>query len=73
MRKRFKDFTFAIHSLFSKGDYLRYITDGKMSRDFIGEYQGPLNDKVNLGNDMRNVYSDMNKAVKAGYGEVAAK
>jgi hypothetical protein len=73
MRKKYKNFALAFNSLFSGGDYLRYVTDGKMSRDSVGTYQGPLNDKINMGNDIRNIYSDMNKAIKAGYGKITAQ
>jgi hypothetical protein len=72
MRKGFNDFIFAINSLFATTDGLFYVTDGKISRDSIGKYQGPLDDRANMRNDMRNVYSDMNSAMKL-YGQSIAK
>ena len=73
MGKRIKNFVIALSNLVSGDDYLHYITDGKMSRKFIGKYQGSLNDKTNMNHDMRNVHSDMKCAINAGYGKVATK
>jgi hypothetical protein len=45
MAKKFKYFVYALQNVFDNDDYLCCITNGKMTGNFVGEYQGLLNDK----------------------------
>lgn len=73
MRTKIRNFTFAIHALFSGEDYLRHITKGELFYDFTEGYQGPWSDKKNMRDDMRNIRSDMQKAIKDYYGKATAQ
>ena len=69
MKRRIKYFIHAIFNIVNNEDYLRYITDGMMSYDDIGEYLSMGNDKNNLKKDFLNFYSDMGKAVQEAHGK----
>lgn len=73
MEKNFKDFVDAFNALFGEKDDACLIAKTRAAIDSIGEYQGPLKDKENMSNDMLNIYSDMNIAIKEGYGKTATK
>jgi hypothetical protein len=73
MGKRIKDIVNAINALFSGDDYMRHVANTRSITDSIGEYQGPLKDRENMRNDRRNIYSDMNIAIREGYGKIATQ
>ena len=73
MSRKIKNFVFALHNIVNNDDYLRYVTNDKITHGIIGEYQSPQNDKRNMSNDLRNVYFDMRKAMNAAYGKTSAE
>lgn len=73
MEKKMKDLTDALQALFSGDDYSRRAAATRAAIESMGEYQGLLKDKENMRNDKRNIYSDMNIAIKEGYGKIAAQ
>jgi len=70
MRRRLKNFSYALHNLVNNDDYLRYITDGKMSYDKIGRFQTPLDGKKNMSSDFCRIFSDVNVAIKEAYNKI---
>lgn len=73
MKKKMKSLADALSALFSGESYLQRVPSTRGDIDSIGEYQGPVRDKMNMSNDRRNICSDMNIAIKEGYGKIAAQ
>jgi hypothetical protein len=73
MDKKIKELASAFDVLFEGGNYVLRAASKKTNTESIGVYQGALKDRENLSNDRRHIYSDINIAIREGYGKFAAQ